>query len=379
MKNILTAILLFFFPFSMSFAHHGIFAFDHNQEIEITGTISKLRFVNPHSWLHLDVTNANGITESWQCELRSASILKRSGWSAEMFVVGEEVTIKGSPSRRKKTDCYLGTITFANGASYDRYAQIDKNQPIKIKSLPERLANGDPNINGDWAAEQRVLTDPTGVSGAFVPLSVAEKIQAGGELPDNARPFPGGRGAGDINFDMMNREDELTEAGLIVLKSFDNLRQNPRFNCQPTSIIFDWTFDTEVNQIIQNESTIVLKYGFMPLERTIHLNLDTHPEMITPSIVGHSIGHWQNDVLHVDTIGFKSGLLTSMGFAGFKPNSKQMHIKERIYLNEDKTALIREYEVDDVVYLKNTHHGRDMVLRSDYPYERSNCVPTALE
>jgi hypothetical protein len=177
----LTALLLFVA------AHHGISNFDLNKDLKLTGTVTRVDFVNPHSWLHLDVKGAK-----WRCEMRSNMVLRRSGWTPAMFKVGSTVTVTGSPERKAANTCYLGTVTFADGSSMDRYGQ----RQIRVASAPARparLPNGDPNIAGDWAAEQRVMTDPRGISGAFLPLSVASKLKPG-EVPEGQRAFPGARG-----------------------------------------------------------------------------------------------------------------------------------------------------------------------------------------
>ena len=104
-------------------AHHGIANFDLNKDISISGTVAKLAFVNPHSWLYVNVVGADGKAAEWQCEMRAATVLRRSGWSEAMFTPGTPVTITGSPDRNQPNTCYLGTITFADGTSMDRYGQ----------------------------------------------------------------------------------------------------------------------------------------------------------------------------------------------------------------------------------------------------------------
>ena len=106
-----------------AFAHHGIANFDFNADVAITGSVAKLTFVNPHSWLYVTVAGANGAATEWRCEMRSATVLRRSGWSQEMFTVGAQVTVTGVPDRNEPNTCYLGTITFADGTSMDRYGQ----------------------------------------------------------------------------------------------------------------------------------------------------------------------------------------------------------------------------------------------------------------
>src|SRR5687767_13852978 len=87
-------------------AHHGIGTFDTRQEITIAGTVTKLDFVNPHAYVYLDVTGADGKVAPWRCEMRSATTLRRSGWSPETFKRGETVTITGAPDRNDPSSCY---------------------------------------------------------------------------------------------------------------------------------------------------------------------------------------------------------------------------------------------------------------------------------
>jgi hypothetical protein len=134
-----------------AFAHHGIANFDLNKDVAISGTVSRLAFVNPHSWLYVNVVGADGKTAEWQCEMRAATVLRRSGWSESMFTPGTPVSITGSPDRNAPNTCYLGTITFADGSSMDRYGQRQKAAVAAAAAAtrPERLPNGDPNLNGD--------------------------------------------------------------------------------------------------------------------------------------------------------------------------------------------------------------------------------------
>jgi hypothetical protein len=166
------------------------------KEIAITGTVTDLAFVNPHSWLYLDVAGADGERVAMRCEMRSATTLRRSGWTPEMFPVGGKVTITGSPDRNDAAACYVSTVVFADGSSIDRYGQ--RTPPVAVESAPRaaRLANGDPNIAGLWAAEQLVMADPRGVNGALVPLSAAQTDDDDGAPGAPDAPAAPGRRAG---------------------------------------------------------------------------------------------------------------------------------------------------------------------------------------
>jgi hypothetical protein len=361
-------------------AHHGIVNFDMNREIEITGTVTRLAFVNPHSWLYLDVTGEDGRVAGWRCELRGATVLRRSGWTPEMFASGTRITITGAPDRFEPTTCYLATAVFADGTRIDRYGQITRatSAAAAPASRPRRLPNGQPNISGEWAAEQRVLTDPRGVSGAFLPLSVAKKLETGA-VPEGAQAFPGTRGtavsqAEDPIDEFWNQRPSiraLTAAGARAIENFDGAStDNPRLRCEPTNILFDWTFEADVNRIVQHDDRIVMLYGSMGLERTIHLNASGHPSEIAASRGGHSIGRWDGDVLVVDTIGFSPGILSADGRL---PHSDRLHVVERFTLDADGRTLQRSWVAEDPLYFEGQYTGSDVVYVSDVPYQVTPC------
>jgi hypothetical protein len=140
---------------------------------------------------------------------------------------------------------------------------------------------------------------------------------------------------------------------------------NPRFRCAPTSIIFDWTFEQEVNRIEQTDTTVRVIYGSMGLDRTIHLDMADHPDEIEPSIEGHSIGRWENDALVVDTVGFLPGLIT---VDSRLPHGQGLHVVERFTLSADARSITREYMAEDPEHFVGQHTGRDVVLLADLPY-----------
>jgi hypothetical protein len=301
----------------MGSAHHGLANFNLNIDISVKGRVTDIAMINPHSWIYLDVINADGSISQWKCELRGGTVLRRSGWTRDMFEVGAEVTISGSPDRFEENTCYTGTITFANGESLDRYEQIiDAEKYLRQNIQISRLSNGDPDINGDWAAEQVVMTDPRGLEGTLVPLSVADQFEPG-ELPAGARAFQGSRGTPE-SFSQTPLATTwerpsilpLTEAGQRAIAGFDgSSTDNPRLRCETTNILWDWAFDNPVNRIEQTENEIKLIYGTMIFERTIHLDEVDFPENIVPSRGGYSIGRWENDELTVYTRGFEEGIL----------------------------------------------------------------------
>ena len=359
-------------------AHHGLANFNLNVDLTIEGKISDIALINPHSWIYVDVANADGTTSKWKCELRGGTVLRRSGWTQDMFEIGSAVTITGSPDRFEENTCYMGSIFFANGNKMDRYgqlvaAELEVRQAIEVK----RLANGVPDLSGDWAAEQVVMTDPRGLSGTLVPLGVADQF-APGELPQGGRAFQGSRGTPESFSDdplatTWKRPSmlPLTEAGKAAIAGFDGgSTDNPRLNCETTNILFDWSFDNPINRISQNENEIKLVYGLMNLERTVHLDQRDFPANLTPSRAGYSIGRWDNDVLIVETRGLLPGILSADANT---PHSGDFRVTERFSLDPANGALLREFTAEDGTYWTGTYSGRDSMFVSAHPFETYAC------
>lgn len=352
-------------------AHHGFGTYDLDADIEISGTLVGLDFVNPHSWLHLEVKRGDE-TVTYHCEMRSATSLRRSGWSRDMFTVGEHLTVTGSPDRRHPEGCYLGTVEWADGSSIDRYGQRTPPSPLIPEDRPARRPDGTPNIAGDWAGEQMVMSDPRGIVGTLVPLSMTEELETG-EVPAGAAPFPGSRGADDSlrSFSPTATRVPLTETGMAAAEAYDDLstEDNPRLRCEATSIIFDWTFDTPIHRITQTDDTITLQYGQFDFVRTIHLDMDEHPADIAPSRAGHSIGRWDGDELVVDTVGFAPGILYPPIMHG-----EGLHVVERYRLDPAQFALTRAYAAEDPEYFEGAFTGQDRIMLSRAPFGADLCL-----
>jgi hypothetical protein len=77
-------------------AHHSFAAeFDAKQPVTLKGTITKMEWINPHSWLHIDVKNDDGTTVEWMIEGATPNTLLRRGFSREAVKPGTEITIVG--------------------------------------------------------------------------------------------------------------------------------------------------------------------------------------------------------------------------------------------------------------------------------------------
>jgi uncharacterized protein DUF6152 len=371
--------IVFFFVFllpNLALAHHGGAEYDHDKTVEFKAKLTRVEFINPHSWIYFDVTDKDGKVSHHRCEMRSVHVLRRSGWTKEMFPVGQQITVEGSPNRTDPASCSLQTILLADGTRMDRYGQYIKAPQGGVQEVrgpivaPNnnralRLPSGEPNISGEWAPVQRVMVDPRGTGGGLVPLDRLNQYKPG-ERAVNA----GGRGAKEGGAGTGPRRyggTELTDLGEKAAADFKR-EDDPRFHCETSSIIFDWTFDGPVNRIRQNKDTIVLEYGQFGLKRTIYMKVTEHANSIKPSRAGHSIGHWEGDTLVVDTARFLPGYLSTP-----VRNSDKLHVVERFSLDPNKLALTRNYIAEDPVYFKSKYTGSDTIIIADAPYNPEKC------
>lgn len=364
MKKILAFSCLAALPLS-SVAHHGANSqFDTSVEISYTGYVTDLGFVNPHSYVSFHMTDENGdfiLDEQgnpfeMHCEMLSGTSLRRAGWTEEMFKPGTAIKVGGNPSRKEKDVCVLETMVLNDGPEMSRFEQIAETRPEVDLNRQARTAWGDPNIDGDWAAEARVAR-PAQDAGAP-------------DLSAPATPAP----------DLL-----LTDAGKSAVNDVlagiraGELEIN-RLNCQPRDFFNDWTFNWMPNRIIQQQDKIFITYGFMDRERVIHMDMDEHPADLEPSLSGHSIGRWEDDVLIVDTIGFTEAF-RYRGSSISSISSPQLHVVERFSVDNENGTLTRDYIARDPLYwdASYTRIGQDLVSVSNLPWEPYNCNDLTVE
>ncbi len=80
--------------------HHASAPFyDSTKRVDVEGAVTRFVFRNPHAFLYLDVTGANGQTTEWQVELGAPVGLRRTGWTPDTLPVGMVVKVSGQPSR----------------------------------------------------------------------------------------------------------------------------------------------------------------------------------------------------------------------------------------------------------------------------------------
>ena len=97
-------------------AHHAFAAeFDSTKPIKLKGTVVKMEWINPHTWLHIDVKQANGKTERWMIEGGPPNALYRRGFNKDSLPVGSEILVEGFQAKDGSHRGNGREITFSDG------------------------------------------------------------------------------------------------------------------------------------------------------------------------------------------------------------------------------------------------------------------------
>ena len=110
-----------------SMSHHSFAAvFDVGRPIEVTGTVTRLNWTNPHAWIHIDVEDADGNVESWSVELLGINTLLKQGWTPGILKPGDVIHVQG-----------FGTRDGSNGANASVVTIVETGQKLWVSTTAE--------------------------------------------------------------------------------------------------------------------------------------------------------------------------------------------------------------------------------------------------
>src|SRR5579862_4390224 len=112
----LFAIAGLFLAVAPVWAHHSFAAeYDQKKPVHLVGKVTGMEWINPHSWIHIDVVGPDGKVTNWMVEGGSPNIMIRRGFSKRSLEVGTELSVEGYQAKNGENKANGSTITFKDG------------------------------------------------------------------------------------------------------------------------------------------------------------------------------------------------------------------------------------------------------------------------
>ena len=97
-------------------AHHAFEAeFDQTKPVHLKGTVTTMEWINPHSWIHIDVKSPDGKVTNWMIECGSPNIMLRRGFSKQSLKFGTELSVEGYQAKNGSNKANGSSVTFSDG------------------------------------------------------------------------------------------------------------------------------------------------------------------------------------------------------------------------------------------------------------------------
>ncbi len=320
-------------------SHHSRANFVFDTTTTLVGKITKNRWRNPHVYLEIQTTNKNNEVETWLIEGGTPTALRRQGWSKDTVKVGDDVVITGNPDRNpEKNFLLIATLVREDGKMFS-VENHSRPTPEGEKKPPAKKPKVTPSqdFSGTWGPKPGTINAVTG------------------------------------SYSMPPSDWPLTILGETIIAQYDDV-ENPAHSCIERGVpLFNtypylqlWTRNENRIDMIAQQSTLM---------RTFYLNIDEHPDDLEPSVMGHSIAHFENDGgLLVDTIGFSDNV--KWGLAPGVDSSDQKHIIERYTLTEGSLSMDFSITLEDPINLTKpvTVTGKYNKV-PEVPFEPYDCDP----
>jgi hypothetical protein len=111
-----TVILFLILAARPALSHHAFAAeFDAKKPVKLRGTVTKMEWINPHAWIHIDVKKSDGTVEEWMIEAGTPNTLLRRGFTKDSLKAGTEVLVDGYQSKDGSLRANGRDITLPNG------------------------------------------------------------------------------------------------------------------------------------------------------------------------------------------------------------------------------------------------------------------------
>ena len=288
-------------------AHHALNAFfDLDAPIKIDGTLTSVRWVNPHIAFELERTGSDGQTEVWKVSSGAPALVHRAGITSDTFAVGDRVVISGFPSKLREYEMVGAIIHMENGRDLPMF-----------KSLAARLGH-ELNASGAHISTGAAQAGARDARGIFRVWTFADD--------PSLLPF----------------EPIFLQSAIEARADYDPLIDDPALSCTPRGMPFAMQNRFPI-QFIEQAGTIVLRLEMWDIARTIHMAENADSRLQQPSPLGYSAGRWDNNSLIVTTTNVDWRYFDERG----TPQSPAIEIEERFTLSVDQAVLGYQITITD--------------------------------
>lgn len=311
-QSILIALSMFFIGCSAAYAHHSPFLyFDPTRSVIVEGTITGLKWRNPHVEFTLSVTDQSGKQSDWLLETHSVSILKRMQLTKDDVNVGDVVKVAGWPSKKGGDVIFITNMLVPSGEE----VVFDSNAPVLWSD--DRVGDASAWLATEDSIEGDVFTDIFHVWST--PLV-----------------------NGDSNLLFENYDFKLTPQAAASRDEFDMFTHPILGTCvfkgMPT--IMEQSYPM---QFAESKDLILMHMEEGNTVRVFDMNPDADYGSEPPTNLGHSKGRWEDGVLVVTTTGVSWPLVDLTGV----PTSLDSVYTERFTPSADGKTLAYSLSIDD--------------------------------
>jgi hypothetical protein len=313
-----------------AFAHHEITAkFDPDRPVSLTGTVTKLDWLNPHVHIFFDVTRG-GQAESWAVELQSPIDLAGGGWTRESLLPGDEIRVTGPAARDGSRQVWGDSVVLTSSG-----------RPVfDTVGGPPRGARGGEVPR--WPDGQPRLGPPQGETGYWGNPSATSLVERGVEVEMNEQGL-----LADIADAPRVAPLQPWALALYEERQRTFLVTDPTFQlCIPPGgpRLYQAPYGIQFAEDRPRERIFVLPGGGNRNWKLIYLDGREQVGQVggdddNPLFLGRSVAEWEGDTLVVDTIGFNEKFWISNGGL---PHTEALHMVERLTRTDLGTL---EYEV----------------------------------
>jgi len=321
-----------------AYTHHSFPAeFDRSRSGELTGTIVEVWYKNPHARYRMEVKADDGSVVEWDIQTTSVTSLRRSGWKPDTLQVGDSVRVSGDLGHGETKKLFMRKMV-KDGLEYLPFG------PVRTAEERNRV---DASANKNYGYGQLNPDHPFDISG---PWHNGYKFRL---TVDDLEPKP----------------TPYTAEGRRIFEATESWHDGA-LRCMPLGL--PRTFGSPYAlDIVDAGSHYMMVFEQNNTPRWVWMDGRTAPPGLAPNSMGFSVGHWEDDVLVIETTNLTPGTLdgTLMPMSG-----EGTRIVEHWAFSEDRLTMDRTMTIYDPYYTEPLIRRRGSARRdSQVVYEPAPC------